>query len=111
MGNTASCESDEVSCSSAFATCRTQHCSSSCMKKAKAIEAALGPLEIIAQGAVKRFIEDNLHMILQDHLPAALASHFESVADNMIDIIVTPPPVRSPAQSPVPPPDAVEPDV
>ena len=100
MGNVASCETDEISCSSAFATCRTQHCTSSCMKRAKAIETAAEPLEIIARDVLRKFIEDNLHMILKDHLPAALASHFESVADNMIDIIVTPPSFRSPVQSP-----------
>jgi S-adenosylmethionine synthetase len=90
MGQSASCESDEVSCSSAFATCRTQHCTSSCAKKVKELEAALAPLEIIAQEAIKKFLEDNLHNLLQEHLPVALATHFEAVGENLIDIIVTP---------------------
>jgi hypothetical protein len=62
------------------------------VKKVKALEAALAPLEIIAQDAVKKYIEENLQILIHDHLPAALATHFEAVAENMIDIIVTPPP-------------------
>ena len=87
MGSSASCETDDVSCSSAFATCRTQHCTSSCIKAAQEVERTLAPLEIIAQNAVKKYVEDNLHIILQDHLPAALATHLETVANGVIESI------------------------
>ena len=91
MGQLISCESDEVSCSSAFATCRTQHCSSSCMKRVKAVEDALVPLEIVAQNAAKKYIEDNIHIFMQNHLPTALAAHFESVAESVFEAVIVPP--------------------
>lgn len=100
MGQAASCESDDVSCSSAFATCRTHHCASSCIKKAIEVEQALAPLEIIAQNAIKKYIEDNLHIILQDHLPSALATHFETVTNSIIESIdVVPAPTNPDAIS------------
>lgn len=89
MGCLASCESDDVSCSSAFASCRTAHCASSCLKTAQEIEAAVVPLEALAQDVVKKYIEDNLHTALQAHLPSALALHFETVADNALDRVLS----------------------
>lgn len=109
MGQAIFCQSDEVSCSSAFATCRTQHCSSSCIRRVKAIEEALAPLEIIAQNAIKKYLEDNLGIILQDHLPAALATHLEAAASNIIDIVIPDvSPDLSPDLSPSVSPDALE---
>ena len=70
---------DGTSCSSFWGQCKNKHCASSCTKEARAIEDAVDE-------ALKRFINDHLHDLLQAKLGKALGELVEAGLIKSIDI-------------------------
>jgi F0F1-type ATP synthase gamma subunit len=82
MGNTFSCssESSDTSCSSIFASCKNDHCASSCSKVVADVTPAVVALEHVAETIVKKYIEDHLHTFLAEHVPNIMAAQLDAVA-------------------------------
>ena len=70
---------DGTSCSSFWGQCKNKHCASSCTKEARAIEDAVDE-------ALKRFINDHLHHLLEAKLGKALGELVEAGLIKAIDI-------------------------
>jgi hypothetical protein len=85
MGLTCSSSASETSCSSFIATFKNENCMSSCMKTEEQALAVLTPIiEVLA----KKYIEEHMHVIITDRLPAALAAHMNSVVDEVVEDVM-----------------------
>ena len=74
---------DGTSCSSLWGKCASKHCESSCTKEARAIEDAVDE-------ALKRFINEHLHDLLEAKLGKAMAQLIEAGLIKTIDIDIVP---------------------
>ena len=79
---------DGTSCSSFWGQCKNKHCASSCTKEARAIEDAVDE-------ALKRFINEHLHDLLEARVGKAMAELIEAGLIKTIDIDIVP---REPEQ-------------
>ena len=79
---------DGTSCSSLWGKCASKHCESSCTKEARAIEDAVDE-------ALKRFINEHLHDLLEARVGKAMAELIEAGRIKTIDINIVP---REPEQ-------------
>lgn len=85
MGNFCGCtlSSDGSSCSTAMGNCANRHCQSSCMQEVRAVEE-------IVDVAMKKYIAEHLHPILEEKVGAILALQIESTMIKMTDIALLP---------------------
>jgi len=74
---------DDTSCSTIWGKCVSKHCSSSCTKEARAVEDAVDE-------ALKKFINDHLHAILEAKLGKAMAEWIEAGLVRAIDVDIIP---------------------
>ena len=74
---------DGTSCSTLWGQCKSKHCESSCTKEARAIEDAVDE-------ALKRFINDHLHDLLEAKLGKAMGEWIEAGLVKAIDIDIVP---------------------
>ena len=74
---------DGTSCSTLWGQCKSKHCESSCTKEARAIEDAVDE-------ALKRFINEHLHDLLEAKLGKAMGEWIEAGLVKAIDVDIVP---------------------